>query len=173
MVVGDITYLPLRGGRWRYPATFQDKLTRRVIGWEVSERMTADLVVKALGMALRHGRISAEAIVQTDQDSQYVSAAYRKLLQADGLRQSMSGKGNCYDNAQAESFFSRFKAELVEDGIFEDVVQARAATFSYIAGYYNRVRLHSSLGYQSPQAFETNLKQQTKSRSESFVSTFT
>ncbi len=82
----------------------------------------------------------------------------------------MSGKGNCYDNAQAESFFSRFKAELVEGGVFESVEQARTETFSYIEGYYNRIRLHSSLGYLSPMEFEKQLKIKNTRSSESFVS---
>jgi len=169
-VVGDITYLPLSNGRWCYLATFQDKWTRRIIGWEISEQMTADLVVKALQMALRGGRIRPHAIIHTDRGSQYVSDVYRNLLQAHGLRQSMSGKGNCYDNAQAESFFSRFKAELVENGQFESVAQARTETFSYIEGYYNRIRLHSSLGYLSPMEFEKQLEIKNKRSRESFVS---
>jgi transposase InsO family protein len=169
-VVGDITYLPLSNGRWCYLATFQDKLTRRIIGWEVAGQMTADLVVKALQMALRGGRICPNAIIHTDRGSQYVSDVYRNLLQAHALRQSMSGKGNCYDNAQAESFFSRFKAELVEGGVFESVEQARTETFSYIEGYYNRIRLHSSLGYLSPMEFEKQLKIKNTRSSESFVS---
>ena len=92
-VVGDMTYLPLQNGRWCYLATFQDKLTRRIIGWEVSAQMTAELVVKALQMALRHGRINQQAIIHTDRGSQYVSDVYRHLLETHGLRQSMSGKG--------------------------------------------------------------------------------
>jgi len=169
-VVGDMTYLPLQNGRWCYLATFQDKLTRRIIGWEVSAQMTAELVVKALQMALRHGRINQQAIIHTDRGSQYVSDVYRHLLETHGLRQSMSGKGNCYDNAQAESFFSRFKAELVEDGVFEDTSQAKSETFSYIEGYYNRIRLHSSLGYLSPMEFEKQLKIKNQRSRESFVS---
>ncbi len=82
----------------------------------------------------------------------------------------MSGKGNCYDNAQAESFFSRFKAELVENGIFESVEEAKSEVFSYIEGYYNRTRLHSSLGYKSPIQFENELKIKNTGSSESFVS---
>lgn len=84
----------------------------------------------------------------------------------------MSAKGNCYDNAQAESFFSRFKAELVEGGIFESVEQARSETFSYIEGYYNRIRRHSSLGYVSPLEFEKQLKIKNQRSKESFVSCF-
>lgn len=174
VVVGDITYVPLIGGRWCYLAIFQDKLTRRIVGWAVSERMTAELVVKALQMALRQGLIKRSAIIHTDRGSQYVAEQYRRLLNRCGLRQSMSGRGNCYDNAQAESFFSRFKAELVEDGIFEDTTTARTESFSYIEGYYNRIRLHSAIGYQSPLEYEKKLKIEEQRRtSESLVSTFT
>lgn len=84
----------------------------------------------------------------------------------------MSGKGNCYDNAQAESFFSRFKAELVEGGVFENIEQARSEIFSYIEGYYNRTRLHSGLGYKSPMEYELELKTKNGGSRESFYSTF-
>jgi transposase InsO family protein len=84
----------------------------------------------------------------------------------------MSGRGNCYDNAQSESFFSRFKAELIEGGIFEDIEQARPEVFSYIEGYYNRIRLHSSLGYLSPIEYELELKTKNGGGKESFYSTF-
>lgn len=135
--------------------------------------MTADLVVKALAMALRRGLVEKNAIVHTDRGSQYVSDIYQDLLQWRGLRQSMSGKGNCYDNAQAESFFARFKTELVEDGVFESVEQAETESFSYIEGYYNRVRLHSGLGYKSPQEFEKELKTKNERSSVRVVSCFT
>lgn len=172
VIVGDITYLALRGGRFCYLAVFQDKLTRRIVGWEMMERMTAALVVKALQKALRAGLIKRGAIVHTDRGSQYASDEFRGLLNRCGLRQSMSGKGNCYDNAQAESFFSRFKTELVEDGVFEDAGTARMETFSYIESYYNRIRLHSSIGYKTPINFERELKsKERRSTRESFVST--
>jgi len=172
-IVGDITYLPVRDGRWCYLAMFQDKRTRRIVGWKVSERMTADLVTEALRSGLRQGLIKRDAIIHTDRGSQYVSTQYRGLLARTGLRQSMSGKGNCYDNAQAESFFSRFKTELVEGGIFETVAEARAESFSYIEGYYNRIRLHSGLGYKSPMDYERELKiTERRSVRESFVSSF-
>lgn len=171
-LVGDITYLPLPNGEWCYLATFQDKFTRRIVGWQISERMTAQLVIDAFNRARRRGLIKRGAIIHTDQGSQYASVEYRRLLYIHGFRQSMSGKGNCYDNAQAESFFSRFKAELVEDGIFESVEQARSEIFSYIEGYYNRIRRHSSLGYVSPLEFEKQLKIKNQRRKESFVSCF-
>lgn len=161
-MVGDITYLALRNGKFCYLATYQDKYTRRIVGWAIREDMTAELVVKALEMGLRRGLIGKNAIIHTDRGSQYVSDNYRELLGRHKLRQSMSGKGNCYDNAQAESFFARFKTELVEGGVFEDVAQARSETFSYIEGYYNRIRRHSGLGYLSPLEFEKELATKEK-----------
>lgn len=172
-IVGDITYLPVRNGGWCYLAMFQDKVTRRIVGWKVGERMTADLVTDALRSGLRQGLIKRNAVVHTDRGSQYVSGEYRELLARTGLRQSMSGKGNCYDNAQAESFFSRFKTELVEDGVFETAAEARSETFSYIEGYYNRIRLHSGLNYKSPMEYERELKlNERRLIRDSFVSTF-
>ncbi len=173
VVVGDITYLPLSNGKWCYLATFQDKYSRRIVGWQVSERMTAQLVIDAFNRARRRGLIKRGAIIDTDRGSQYAAVEYRRLLCIHGYRQSMSAAGNCYDNAQAESFFSRFKAELVEGGTFESVEQARSEIFSYIEGYYNRIRRHSSLGYVSPLEFEKQLKIKNKRSRESFVSCFT
>jgi len=168
VIVGDITYLPVKGGGFCYLACFQDKFTRRIIGWQVSNRMTAQLVIDAFGQAQRRGLIKHGAIIHTDRGSQYASAEYRRLLYINGFRQSMSRKGNCYDNAQAESFFSRFKAELIENGIFESVADAKSEIFSYIEGYYNRIRLHSGLNYQSPLEFEKQLENKMRSK-ESFV----
>jgi len=168
--IGDITYLRLRSGGFCYLACLQDKFTRRIVGWLVSTRMTAQLVIDVFLQARRRGLVSKGAIIHTDQGSQYAAVEYRRLLYTGGFRQSMSRRGNCYDNAQAESFFSRFKAELVENGVFESVEQARSEVFSYIEGYYNRIRLHSSLGYKSPMEFEKQLEIKTKRSKESFVS---
>jgi len=165
VIASEITYLPLKNGGFCYLASFQDKYTRRVIGWQVSNPMTAQLVLDALNQALRRGLIRRGAIVHTDQGSQYASVEYRRLLYIHGFRQSMNRRGNCYDNAKAESFFSRFKAELVEDGIFESVEEEKSELFSYIEGYYNRIRLHSGLGYKSPLQFENELNLKTKTRS--------
>ncbi len=141
VIVGDITYLPLQNGKFCYLATFQDKFTRRIVGWQVSARMTAQLVIDAFNRARSRGLIRRGAIIHTDRGSQYASVEYRRLLYINSFRQSMSGMGNCYDNAQAESFFSRFKAELVEGGIFESVEQARSEIFSYIEGVRPKSRL--------------------------------
>jgi putative transposase len=120
--------------------------------------MTAGLVISALEKAVHKGLVKAGAIVRSEQGSQYASIAFRKLLRQNGFRQSMSGKDNCYANAQAESFFSRFMAELMENGVFEDFEQPRLEIFSYIEGYYNRTKLHSSLGDLSPMEFEQELQ---------------
>ena len=169
--VGDITYLRLADGTFCYLACLQDKFTRRIVGWKVSERMTAQLVIDVFLQARRRGLIGKGAIIHTDQGSQYAAVEYRRLLFINGFRQSMSRRGNCYDNAQAESFFSRFKAESVENGIFASVEDAKSEAFSYIEGYYNRIRLHSGLNYQSPLQFGNELKLKNKTRSsESFVS---
>ena len=170
IIIGDITYLPLKNGKFCYLAMWQDKVTRRIIGWSVAAEMTAELVISALEKAIKQDLVRSGAIIHSDRGSQYASNAFRLLLQTNCFRQSMSGKGNCYDNAQAESFFSRFKAELLEGGAFEDLEQAESEVFSYIEGYYNRVRIHSSLGYKSPMEFEVELKTKNNGGKESFCS---
>ncbi len=145
VMVGDITYLPLRSGKFCYLAVLQDKFTRRIVGWAVSARMTTQLVLDALQMARRRWLIKSKAIIHTDRGSQYPSFEYQRVLYINGFRQSMSRRGNCYDNAQAESFFSRFKTELIEGGIFESVEETCSEVFSYIEGYYNRVRRQLAL----------------------------
>jgi transposase InsO family protein len=172
LIVGDITYVRLRNGKWCYLAVWQDKVTRRIIGWSLDDSLTAEIVISALQKAIRKGLIKAGAIIHSDRGSQYAANGFRLLLQTNGFRQSMSWRGNCYDNAQAESFFSRFKAELIEGGVFEDMEQARSQVFSYIEGYYNRVRLHSSLGYLSPLEYELELKTKNGGEKDSFLSTF-
>ena len=132
--VGDITYLPLRNGQFCYLAVWQDKVTKRITGWSVASEMTAELVISALKKAILKRLVKRGAIIHSDRGSQYAAQAFRLLLQTNGFRQSMSGRGNCYDNAQAESFFSRFKTELLEGGVFEDVEQAKSEVFSYIEG---------------------------------------
>lgn len=154
VLVGDITYLPLINGKWCYLASWQDKVSKRVVGWSVGMRMTDDLVIDALNKAIIRGLVRKDAIIHSDRGSQYSSIDFRKLLKRHGFRQSMSGKGNCYDNAQAESFWARLKCELLEGGAFRRVDEARSEVFSYIDGYYNRIRRHSAIGYLSPIDFE-------------------
>jgi transposase InsO family protein len=112
VLVGDITYLPVQNGKFCYLATFQDKWTRRIVGWAVMAEMTAELVVRALLMALRRGLVAAGAIIHTDRGSQYVSNIYRALLHRHGLRQSMSGRGNCYDNDMLPEFSASDKVRV-------------------------------------------------------------
>lgn len=172
VIVGDITYLPLRSGKWSYLATWQDKFSKRIVGWAVAERMTEDLVIEAFERAVGSGSVCANTIIHTDRGSQFVSKNFREMLEEQQCGQSMSRRGICWDNAQAESLFSRYKAELLEDGMFEDTPQARSETFSYIEGYYNRVRRHSALDYKTPDEFErecnSNIKKKGSS-SESIV----
>jgi len=165
VVVGDITYLPLRSGKWGYLASWQDKFTKRIVGWAVEARMTEALVIKAFEKAVAAGSVKAQTIVHTDRGAQYVSNNFRALLADYGCRQSISRRANCWDNAQAESLFSRSKAELLEDGMCESVEQARSETFSYVEGYYNRVRRHSALGYKSPDEFEREINLKKKGSS--------
>ena len=169
VIVGDITYIRLADGSFCYLAIFQDKFTRRIIGWALSARMTVQLVIDALQRGRRRALLKRGAIIHTDRGSQYAAVEFRRLLYIYGFRQSMSAKGNCYDNAMAESFFSRFKAELIEDGVFESIEEARTQIFSFIDGYYNRIRLHSGLGYKSPLEFERELNIKNQRRKESFL----
>lgn len=159
VLVGDITYLPMTNSRFCYLAMFQDKVTKRIVGWAVSSRMTKQLIIDALRMALRRDCVKQNAIVHTDRGSQYASNCFRQMLERCKLRQSMSAQGNCYDNAQAESFFSRFKTEA-DMRIFGSAEEARSVAFAYIDCYYNRVRRHSALGTTIPK-FEKLLMQKT------------
>jgi len=154
VIVGDITYLPLQNADWAYLATWMDLLSRKIVGWQVADSMTAELVIEALKKAILRERLPTGLIVHSDRGGQYVDTEFRGLLDQHGFEQSMSRADETYDNAHAESLFSRYKAELLEDGAFADVEQARSKTFAYIEGYYNRVRRHSALGYLNPEDFE-------------------
>lgn len=164
VIVGDITYLPLQNGRWAYLATWMDLFSRKIVGWQIADSMTAELVIKALKKAILRENLPSGLIVHSDRGGQYVDAEFRRLLDQHGFEQSMSRADETYDNAHAESLFSRYKAELLEGGAFASVEQAISETFAYIEGYYNRVRLHSSLGYLSPEAFERAYYQRAEGR---------
>lgn len=155
--VTDITFVPTRRG-WLYVATMVDLFSRRVVGWAMSQRIDQQLVVDALHMAIRQRRPRYGLIVHSDQGQQYAGSAYRTVLQQHGIVQSMSRKGNCLDNAVAESFFSNLKNELVHHIVFEDRDEARTAIFDYMEVFYNRKRLHQSLGFTSPIDFEMMAK---------------
>jgi transposase InsO family protein len=152
--VGDITYLPTKEG-WLYLATVLDVFSRRIVGWAVADHLRTSLPLEALTTALAARQPAAGTLVHhTDRGSQYTSTAYRTLLAERGITASMSRKGDCYDNAMAESFFGTIKTELVPDGGWVTKAAARLAVFDYLEGFYNRQRRHSALGYRSPVTFE-------------------
>lgn len=148
----DITYIPTRQG-WLYLAVVMDLYSRRIIGWSMADNLLSDVVNKALKMAAAK-RKTEGVLVHSDRGSQYASAGFRELLSRMKIEQSMSRKGNCYDNAPTESFFGTLKTELVHNADYATRDDARASIFDYIELFYNRQRLHSSLGYVSPAAFE-------------------
>lgn len=151
--VGDITYLWTEEG-WLYLAVVIDLYSRLVVGWAMSERMTADLACGALTMALWRRKMPTGVIVHSDRGSQYCSKDYQFLITQHGLTCSMSGKGNCWDNAVAESFFHTLKVELIHGERFPTRARMRQTVFEYIEVDYNRSRRHSANGYISPTAFE-------------------
>ncbi|WLQ15626.1 IS3 family transposase [Hahella aquimaris] len=152
---GDITYLWTEEG-WLYLAVVLDLFSRKVIGWAMSKRMKSELVCDALRMALWRRRQPKGVIVHSDRGSQYCSEAYQTLIQAHGLRCSMSGKGNCYDNACVESFFHSLKVEAIHGERYATRQEMREAVFEYIEVDYNRIRLHSANGYLSPESYEAS-----------------
>lgn len=150
---GDISYVWTREG-WLYLAVILDLHSRRVIGWAVSNRMKRDLAIRALNMAIALRQPPKGCIHHTDRGSQYCSHDYQKLLRQNGFQVSMSGKGNCYDNAAVETFFKTIKAELLWQRSWRTRRDAEVAIFEYINGFYNPRRRHSALGWKSPLAFE-------------------
>jgi len=142
-----------------YLVAVLDLFTRRVIGWAMHQILDAPLVIAALRMALAQRRPIKSLILHSDRGAQFASAPYRHLLAQHGLLPSMARKGNCYDNAFIESFWSSLKYELVYHRRFATLAEARTAIFDYIESFYNRTRLHSSLDYLSPIKFESQLKQ--------------
>jgi len=149
----DITYIETKEG-WLYLAAILDLDSRKIVGWAMSERIDTALVLKALAMALLHRRPPAKLLFHTDRGVQYASGDYRQALGNAGLIASMSRRGNCYDNATMESFWSTLKLELVYRRPFDTRTQARMQIFDYIETFYNRQRSHSALNYLSPVDFE-------------------
>lgn len=150
--VGDITYIPLRGGTFGYLSLLMDLYSRRIVGWEYAASMAEALVLSSLHQAIRSRQPAAGLIHHTDRGGQYAGGRYRGVLRRAEIRQSMSGAGNCYDNAFMESCFGTIKTEL-ELSEFADGVEALRELSDYVH-YYNMERRHSSLGYVSPAAFE-------------------
>jgi len=151
--LGDITYIPTQQG-WLYLAAVLDAYSRRIVGWALDETTTTDLVQAALHMAIGRRQPTAGLVHHTDRGSQYTSAAYQDQVQAHGLIASMSGTGNCYDNAPMESFFATLKAELIYTRQYTSRTAAQHDIVWYIEGFYNATRRHSALGYRSPLDFE-------------------
>ena len=155
--VGDITYLPKQGGGWLYLATWLDRCSRKVVGWDLRASMPEDLVSEALRRALAVRQPAAGLVVHSDQGSQYTATRFQDLLVRHGALPSMSRRGNCYDNAHAESFWSRLKTELLDGGSFPGLAEARLEISHYIT-YYNAERRHSALGYLAPNHFESQFQ---------------
>jgi putative transposase len=151
--VADITYIETKQG-WLYLAAIMDLYSRKIVGWAMSERIDTVLVLKALAMALLHRHPPANLMFHSDRGVQYASGDYRQALTRAGLVASMSRRGNCYDNAAMESFWSTLKLELVYRRGFETRAQAQSEIFDYIESFYNRQRSHSALDYRSPVDFE-------------------
>ena len=151
--VGDITFIPTQAG-WLYLAVLLDLYARRVVGWAMSHYIDSNLVTEALHMALARRRPKPGLVHHTDQGRQYAAGSYRQWLSEHSIEASMSRKGDCFDNACAESFFSTLKNELIHHVQFKTREEARTAIFEYIEVFYNRQRLHQTLGYLSPAEFE-------------------
>jgi transposase InsO family protein len=151
--LADITYIATLEG-WLYLATILDLFTRRIVGWAMSDRMTSDLTLSALKMALQRRQPVAGLIHHSDQGSQYTDQAYQVLLKDYGLCVSMNGVGSWYDNAPMESFFGTLKSEWVHHYAYQTRNQAKSGVFFYIESFYNRRRRHSALDYLSPEAYE-------------------
>ena len=154
--VGDITYIHTKQG-WLYLATVIDLYSRKIVGWSMDDTMKTSLVNDALLMALQHRNPKQGLLWHTDRGSQYASDDHRKLCSQYGIIQSMSRKGNCWDNAVAESFFHTLKTELVYQTTYETKAEANQSIFEYIEVHYNRKRMHSANSYLSPVEFEEKM----------------
>jgi transposase InsO family protein len=151
--VADITYIPTNEG-WLYLAAVMDLFSRKIVGWSMSDAIDTALVEKALRMALYQREPKEGLLHHSDRGSQYTSHQIRKILDSNKIQISMSRKGECHDNAVMESFFSSLKCEWVGFQNYKTRAQARQDIFAYTEGFYNKVRLHSTLGYISPDRFE-------------------
>jgi transposase InsO family protein len=151
----DITYIWV-DKQWLYLATVMDLYSRSIVGWALDSQMTEQLITAALNMAFERRDIEPGLIIHSDRGVQYRSHKYIDFLKSRGCQPSMSRKGNCWDNAPMESFFSRLKVELIYAEQYETVQEAKSGIFEYIEVFYNRLRRHSAIGYVSPAEFERN-----------------
>ena len=152
----DITYVPTDEG-WLYVAAVIDLCSRKIVGWSMADHLRAELCTEALKMAVSQRRPGEGLMHHSDRGVQYACREYRQLLEEYKMDSSMSGRGDCYDNAVMESFFKTLKSECVYQRSFASRREAKASIFQYIEVFYNRKRLHSSLGYMSPEQFESAL----------------
>lgn len=153
----DITYIWTKQG-WLYLAVIMDIYSRKIVGWSLDNHLSAELVINALTMALINRNPERGVIFHSDRGSQYTSSSLRNILTLYGFKQSMSSTGSCYDNAITETFFHTIKTELTYWNKYQTREEAKKSIFEYIEIFYNRQRLHSSLGYSSPVEFEVKLK---------------
>jgi len=154
--LADLTYVPTGEG-WLYLAAVLDLATRKVVGWAMRDHLRTELAAAALLMASQRQRPGPGLIHHSDRGSQYAAGEYRQLLAKAGMKASMSRTGNCYDNAPMESFFHTLKVELVHQRRWATRDEARRDLFAYVEGYYNRQRIHSALGYLSPEQAERHM----------------
>ena len=150
----DITYIRFKG-QWLYLATVMDLFSRAIVGWSVDKQMTESLIMNALKMAIERREVSAGLIIHSDRGVQNRALKYQGLISKIGAKASMSRRSNCWDNAVMESFYSRLKVELVFYEKYQSLDEVKASIFEYIEVFYNRIRLHSALGYLSPMEYES------------------
>jgi transposase InsO family protein len=151
--VSDITYIRV-GNEWLYLAVIMDLYSRKVIGWALADHMRESLIIEAFNMASSLRKIEPEAVIHSDRGVQYRGNKYQQLLEDNKIECSMSRKGNCWDNAAMESFFSRLKVELIYPEKYQTEKEAYTGIFEYIELFYNPIRRHSTLGYMSPNDYE-------------------
>ncbi|MEJ7739605.1 MAG: IS3 family transposase [Chitinophagaceae bacterium] len=149
--------MPMAAGVFRYLSVWMDLCSRKIVGWDLQDHMQESLVTASLNKAIRTRKVSPGLMIHSDRGGQYAGTKFRQMLHRRTVIQSMSDADNPYDNAHIESLFSRFKAELMEGGAFHDAEDSQTEIFDYIEMYYNPLRLHSSIGYLSPNNFENQL----------------
>lgn len=160
--VSDITQIKV-GRTWLYLAVVLDLFSRKVVGWALDTHVREDLIIDALMMAIGRRNLGQELLVHSDRGTQYRGNAYQDVLKAHGIQCSMSRKGNCWDNAVMESFFSRLKVELIYAEAHKTLDEIRSSIFEYIEMFYNRIRRHSAIGYVSPHDYERQFNELTVS----------